>query len=197
MERTTQSPALPRYPEARRPPSSNRKFLAMRGRGRELGLRAGSGAGFGCGLPFGWFVGHDAKSFDLQALIHVEALLAVQALDEFARGFSDGAGNAGSVYLDRAAFGADFTVFVFQSDVVGVHGCLFPLSRFQFSHFRGWYVQSRSKALPLAIMNGQRLPRTAKNRLASGRLRSSKQSGAREQNPPRAQKLAETWLRCA
>src|ERR1700719_4314125 len=83
------------------------------------------GAGLGCALPLRWLVGGDAKGFDLEALIHVEALLAVQALDELAGRFSDGAGYARCVHLDRAAFRADFAVFVFQSDVVGVHGCAF------------------------------------------------------------------------
>jgi hypothetical protein len=95
---------------------------------------ARSGAGAGCGfvlfgglVRFGRALGfaalfrRDAQSFDLETLVHVKALLTIKALDEFARGFADRAGDAGGVDFDGAAFGAGLSVFVAECDVVCVH----------------------------------------------------------------------------
>src|ERR1700689_4750887 len=92
---------------------------------------------------FAGFVSCDAEGFDLQPLVHVEALFAVEALDEFARGFADGAGDAGGVDLDGAAFGAGFAVFVAECDVVGVHS----LAPNLFSHLKGRSVQSDGRKM--------------------------------------------------
>src|SRR5579872_396483 len=64
-----------------------------------LSARAGCGFAFGLvcfgrafGLAAALFTGA-ADGFDLQTLVHVKTLLAVEALDEFARGFPDCAGD--------------------------------------------------------------------------------------------------------
>src|ERR1700759_4035857 len=92
-------------------------------------LGAGAGCGFALGVvsfgrAFGFaaaLFGGAADGFDLETLVHVEALFAVEALHEFARGFADSAGDARGIDLDGAAVGALLTVFVAECDVVSIH----------------------------------------------------------------------------
>jgi len=71
-----------------------------------------------------FFVGGDPKSLDLQPLIHVEALLAIQTLHKFSRGLADCSSDAAGIDFYRSALGANFAVFVFQRDVVRVQSDL-------------------------------------------------------------------------
>src|SRR5438874_6421002 len=64
------------------------------------------------------------ESFNLQSLIHVKALFAVQTLYELSSSFSNGSGNAGGIDFDRAPLGASTTVFIIQRNAVRIHGSL-------------------------------------------------------------------------
>ena len=70
------------------------------------------------------FAGGDPKSLDLQPFIHVEALLAIQTLDELACHFADGTRDGASIDFYRPALGAERAVFIFQCDVVRVQNDL-------------------------------------------------------------------------
>src|SRR6202035_6032151 len=73
-------------------------------------------------------VSSDSNGLDFQSLVHIETLLAIQTLHEFASGLPDRSTDTGRIDLDRAAFRTCFTVFIFQSDVVSIQNDLQTVS---------------------------------------------------------------------
>src|SRR6266478_9623939 len=80
-----------------------------------------SGAGFRCR---GWRLGlvrRDAHRFNLEALVHVESLFAIETFHKLARSLSNRARNTRRIDLDGAAFGTSFAIFIAQCNVIRIH----------------------------------------------------------------------------
>jgi hypothetical protein len=76
----------------------------------------------GCsgGCRYFFFVGGDPKSLDLQPLIHVEALLAVQTLHKLACSLANRSSDAAGIDLYRPALGVCLAIFVPQCDAISI-----------------------------------------------------------------------------
>ncbi len=66
----------------------------------------------------------DPKGLDLQTLVRIESLLAVQTLYELSCGLANRSSDAAGIDSYRPALGANIAVFVFQSDVIRIQSDL-------------------------------------------------------------------------
>ena len=78
------------------------------------------GSSVGSGLRFGFGAGGLGGDFKA-VFVHVEALLAVEALDELAGGFADGSGKVRGVYSDGRASGLFASILILKSHLKCFH----------------------------------------------------------------------------